>query len=144
MTVHAYPTDATTPVDLAQAHRITERLLSDPDDLAAGITRVVTEFDTGFTVVAVRGAAPTEPGAPAPPTVGGSVCVIDKATGAVSYWPTYPPALVAEQYSAMLRAGGLVVAENWPDPDELDTGETAEPDPATDEVVIDYGTREGR
>ncbi|MBH0781662.1 hypothetical protein [Nocardia bovistercoris] len=137
MYVHAYPTDVSGPVDLDLARRIVDRHLSEPGDRAAGITRVITEFDTGFTVIGVRGTPAADPRVLPPPTVGGSVYVIDKDTGAVSFWPTYPVTLVAESYSATVRAGGLIIADRWPDPRAI-----AEPayDAATAaEIFIDYG-----
>ncbi|MET7767821.1 hypothetical protein [Nocardia sp. NPDC005366] len=152
MEVHAYPTEAAVPVDLAEARRIADLHLTDPGDAAAGISTVVTEFDTGFTVVAVFGAGAAQKeglqteglqteGLP-PPAVGGSVCVIDKSTGAVSYWPSYPTALVAEQYTEMLRTGRLVIEDGWPDPDDIGTEDTdtedVHSDDASGDVTIDY------
>lgn len=120
MEVHAYPTSATTPVDLAAAQQIAARYLSVTDQLDGGIAQLVTEFDGGFVVVAVRGPVPEGDSPLPPPVIGGSVSVIDKATGAVSYWPTYPAALIAEQYDEMLRTGRLIVADDWPTEDELE------------------------
>ena len=141
MQIHAYPTDARVPVDLAEAHRVTERHLTDPRDLPVGITRIVTEFAAGFTVVAVRDAKPDLPEAFPPSVVHGSVCVIDRATGAVSYWPTYPGDVVAEMYTEILRTGELVVAADWPDPEAPDLP-AAVPDRAGPEPIIDYGPRD--
>ncbi|MEV0299438.1 hypothetical protein [Nocardia sp. NPDC050710] len=137
MEVHAYPTEATVPVDLAEAQRIADLHLSDPDDIAAGIRNVVTEFDGGFIVIAVVGAA-TEAPVP-PPAIGGSVCVIDKSTGAVSFWPSYPTTLVAEQYTEMLNSGSLVVEDEWPDPDADDADDLVDWSRNTDEATVDYG-----
>ncbi|TQM31174.1 hypothetical protein [Nocardia bhagyanarayanae] len=120
MEVHAYPTSATTPVDLAAAQQIAARYLSVPDQLASGIAHQLTEFDGGFVVVAIRGPVPESTSPLPPPVIGGSVSVIDKATGAVSYWPTYPPALIAEQYDEMLRTGRLIVADDWPTENDLE------------------------
>ncbi|WP_431953064.1 hypothetical protein [Nocardia lijiangensis] len=125
MEVHAYPTRATTPVDLPAAEHIAERYLSSPEELATGITNVITEFEGGFVVVAIRGPVPEGDSPLPPPVIGGSVSVIDKATGAVSYWPTYPVALVAEHYDQMLSTGKLIIADDWPNPDE-DTEPTTE------------------
>ncbi|MGV9822148.1 hypothetical protein [Nocardia xishanensis] len=125
MEVHAYPTRATTPVDLPSAENIAAEYLSSPEDRAAGITNVITEFEGGFVVVAIHGPAPEGDSPLPPPVIGGSVSVIDKATGAVSYWPTYPVASVAEHYDQMLRTGKLVIADDWPNPDE-DTDATPE------------------
>ncbi len=141
MQIHAYPTDARVPVDLAEAHRVTERHLTDPRDLPVGITRVVTEFAAGFTVVAVRHAKPDLPESFPPSVVHGSVCVIDRDTGAVSYWPTYPAEVVAAMYTEFLRTGELVVAADWPDPDAPE--QTAAPvDAASEDLVIDYSLRD--
>ncbi|MEV6387367.1 hypothetical protein [Nocardia xishanensis] len=108
----------TTPVDLPAAEDIAAEYLCSPEDRAAGITNVVTEFEGGFVVVAIHGPVPEGDSPLPPPVIGGSVSVIDKATGAVSYWPTYPVDLVAEHYDQMLRTGKLVIADDWPNPDE--------------------------
>ncbi|MCP2287255.1 hypothetical protein ACFYT3_21885 [Nocardia amikacinitolerans] len=118
MEVHAYPTSATTPVDLAAAQQIAARYLSVTEQ-GSEIAHLVTEFDGGFVVVAVRGPIPENSSPLPPPVIGGTVSVIDKATGAVSYWPTYPAAVIAEQYDEMLRTGRLIVADDWPTEDEL-------------------------
>ncbi|MFC9894329.1 hypothetical protein ACFVMC_11600 [Nocardia sp. NPDC127579] len=106
MRVHAYPTDAAVPVALAEAERIAATHLSDPGDSTAGVENVVTEFDSCFTVVPVT---PTPADRTAPPPLA-PVSVIDKATGAISFWPAYPVALVAEQYAAT----DLVIEDDWP------------------------------
>ncbi|WP_216911913.1 hypothetical protein [Nocardia noduli] len=137
MEVHAYPTEATVPVDLAEARRIADLHLRDPDDAADDIGSVVTEFDAGFTVAAVRGTA--EAGRLPKPAIGGSVCVIDKSTGAISFWPTYPTALIAEQYAVMRDTGRLVVEDSWPDPEDFDLVTTATGEDVDDAVLaIDY------
>ncbi|MEU7766948.1 hypothetical protein AB0B25_17700 [Nocardia sp. NPDC049190] len=118
MDIHAYPTEAATPVDQSEAHRIARRYLSNDDDAARGITHRITEFDTCFVVVAVfPRSRSTDPNVPMV-VVGGSVCVIDKPTGAVSFWPTYPADLVAEQYAAALRDDRLVIEDDWPEEDD--------------------------
>ncbi|WP_194814893.1 hypothetical protein [Nocardia sp. XZ_19_385] len=110
MQVHAYPTDATVPVQLPEAERIAASHLSDPGDAAGGVEHVVTEFDSCFTVVAiVRSTADQTIAPPLTP-----VSVIDKATGAVSYWPSYPVTVVAERYGAALADNGLIVEDEWP------------------------------
>ncbi len=118
MDIHAYPTEANTPVDLAEAQRIADHYLSTDD----GISNLLTEFDAGFTVVAVflplPGIDPHQ--SPLPPVIGGSVCVIDKSTGAISYWPTYPAAVVAEQYTQAMRSGRLVIEDTWPEDDDAE------------------------
>ncbi|MEU2030308.1 hypothetical protein [Nocardia amamiensis] len=117
MDIHAYPTEATTPVDLTEAHRIADRYLTDDDHAAHGIAYRITEFDTCFVAVAVFAVPPhADPNAPV--VVGGSVCVIDKPTGAVSYWPTYPVTMVADQYAAALRDGRLIIEDGWVEDDE--------------------------
>ncbi|MEV0711671.1 hypothetical protein [Nocardia aurea] len=137
MEVHAYPTESTVPVDLAEARRIADLYLRDPDDAADDIGSVVTEFDAGFTVVAVRGTA--EAGRLPAPAIGGSVCVIDKSTGAISFWPTYPTALIAEQYAAMRDTGRLVVEDSWPGPEDFDLVTSAIGEDVDDAVLtIDY------
>ncbi|MEU6184634.1 hypothetical protein [Nocardia sp. NPDC047038] len=118
MDIHAYPTDATTPVDPTEAHRIAERLLTNGDYADRGISYQLAEFDTCFVAVATFPRSPhADPDSP-PVIVGGSVCVIDKPTGAVSYWPTYPADLVADQYATALRDGTLVIEDDWPEDDE--------------------------
>ncbi|MFQ6395786.1 hypothetical protein ACLMAJ_20255 [Nocardia sp. KC 131] len=122
MDIHAYPTKASTPVDLTEAERIADRYLSGDDDVERGITNLLTEFDCCFTVVAIFPPPPgTDPHArPAPPAIGGSVSVIDKSTGAVSYWPSYPTDLVAEQYADALRTGRLIIEPDWPEDNDID------------------------
>ncbi|MFC6011049.1 hypothetical protein [Nocardia lasii] len=107
MDIHAYPTDAQTPVDLAEASRIAAEHL--PAELP-GHTREIIEFTSGFTVFAV---APLHAPPDRPVPIGGSVYVIDKATGAVSFWPTYPSDTVAATYAT----GRVIIAETWPDQD---------------------------
>ncbi|MEU8901823.1 hypothetical protein [Nocardia sp. NPDC048505] len=110
MQVHAYPTDAAVPVALPEAERIAATHLSDPGDAVAGVENEITEFESCFTVVArVPSTADRTAAPPLAP-----VAVIDKATGAVSYWPSYPVALVAERYGAMLGDDGLVIVDEWP------------------------------
>ncbi|WP_433683452.1 hypothetical protein [Nocardia sp. CA-119907] len=122
MDIHAYPTEATLPVDLAEAQRIADHYLSSADDVDRGITNLLTEFDSCFTVVAIfaphPGIDPHKP--PLPPAIGGSVCVIDKPTGAVSYWPTYPTDLVAEQYTRAMQSGRLIIEDGWPEDDDAE------------------------
>ncbi|MFI6365930.1 hypothetical protein ACIBG0_24600 [Nocardia sp. NPDC050630] len=115
MDIHAYPTEANTPVDLAEAQRLADHYLSTDD----GISNLLTEFDAGFTVVAIIAPAPgIDPHKPPlPPTIGGSVCVIDKPTGAISYWPTYPAAAVAELYTQAMQSGRLIIEDSWPEED---------------------------
>ncbi|MGY4102791.1 hypothetical protein ACW2Q0_25015 [Nocardia sp. R16R-3T] len=112
MDIHAYPTEANIPVDLAEAQRIADHYLPTDD----GISNLLTEFDAGFVVVAIfsppPGIDPRNP--PLPPTIGGSVCVIDKPTGAISYWPTYPITAIAEQYTRAMQSGRLIIEDSWP------------------------------
>jgi hypothetical protein len=118
MDIHAYPTEATTPVDLTEAHRIADHHLANGDYADRGISYHLTEFDTCFVAVATFPRAPQADPASPPVIVGGSVCVIDKPTGAVSYWPTYPADLVADQYATALRDGRLVIEDGWPADDD--------------------------
>ncbi|MGW4774299.1 hypothetical protein ACWEO2_40440 [Nocardia sp. NPDC004278] len=122
MDIHAYPTEATIPVDLAEAQRIADHYLSRADDADRGISNLLTEFDSCFTVVAIFAPPPgIDPHRhPLPPAIGGSVCVIDKPTGAVSYWPTYPTDLVAEQYTRAMQSGRLIIEDGWPEDDPDD------------------------
>jgi len=92
--IHAFATGAQTPVDRAEATRIAADHL--PAD-APGADRQITEFAGGFAVFAIR---PEHAPPDRPMPVGGSVYVIDKATGAVSAWPTYPVSLIAAQYAS--------------------------------------------
>ncbi|MGO4612722.1 hypothetical protein AB4305_11415 [Nocardia sp. 2YAB30] len=118
MDIHAYPTEASTPVDQSEARRIAKRYLSNDDDAERGITYQITEFDTCFVAAAVFPPSPSaDPNVPLL-VVGGSVCVIDKPTGAVSYWPTYPTDIVAEQYAAALRDDRLIIEDSWPKDDD--------------------------
>ncbi|MFE7719990.1 hypothetical protein ACFU44_13220 [Nocardia rhizosphaerihabitans] len=103
MDIHAYPTDAQTPVDRAEATRIAaDHLPPIPDT-----DHHIVEFTGGFVVFAVR---PLHAPPDRPLPVGGSVHVIDKATGAVSYWPTYPCGVIAAQYAT----ARVVVDDEWP------------------------------
>lgn len=111
MNIHAYPTDAHTPVDRAEATRVAAEHL--PADLP-GHNREIVEFADGFVVFAVQ---PLHAPPDRPIPIGGSVYVIDKATGAVSFWPTYPCGVIAAHYALLLAAGQLVIADSWPDQD---------------------------
>ncbi|MFF2086038.1 hypothetical protein ACFVVM_19860 [Nocardia sp. NPDC058176] len=111
MDIHAYPTGAHTPVDREEAARVAAEHL--PAE-TPGTDRHIVEFADGFTVFDVR---PLHAPPDRPIPVGGSVHVIDKATGAVSYWPTYPSEAIAAQYALMRESGRLIVEESWPDPD---------------------------
>ncbi|MFC4126306.1 hypothetical protein [Nocardia rhizosphaerae] len=108
MDIHAYPTDARTPVDQTEATRLAAAELPAP---APWTERHVAEFDTGFVVYDAR---PQRAAAGRAQPVGGSVYVIDRATGAVSFWPSYPCAVIAELYAARR----VVVADGWPEQDE--------------------------
>ncbi|GAA5062970.1 hypothetical protein [Nocardia callitridis] len=120
MDIHAYPTAATTPVDLAEAERIVTEHLSDPDETARGIIKRITEFDDCFTVVSIFPPVPDVDSSVPAVVVGGSVYVIDIASGAVSFWPTYPEPLVADQYVEFLQNGTLVIEDSWPSDDDPD------------------------
>ncbi|WP_280252043.1 hypothetical protein [Nocardia abscessus] len=122
MDIHAYPTEATTPVDLTEAHRIVGHHLTNGDYAERGITYLLREFDTCFVAVAAFPRPPqADPDSPQV-VVGGSVCVIDKPTGAVSFWPTYPADLVADQYTTALEDGRLIIEDSWPEDDEQSPG----------------------
>ncbi|MEU2038133.1 hypothetical protein [Nocardia niwae] len=122
MDIHAYPTEATTPVDLTEAHRIADHHLANGDYTDRGITYRLTEFDTCFVAVATFPHPPhAEPDSPLV-IVGGSVCVIDKPTGAISYWPTYPADMVADQYTTALQDGHLIIEDGWPEDDDPAAG----------------------
>lgn len=110
MDIHAYRTGARTPVDRAEAARVAAHHLPEPP---AGSTWHITEFEAGFTVFAVD---PRPGAAHRPLTLAGSVHVIDKATGAVSFWPTYPVPIITELYARMREHGTLVI-DAWPEPD---------------------------
>lgn len=111
MDIHAYPTDAHTPVDQEEATRIAAEHL--PAEMPE-TDRHIVEFADGFTVFDVL---PLHAPPDRPIPVGGSVHVIDKATGAVSFWPTYPSGVIAAQYALMRQLGQLIVEESWPDQD---------------------------
>lgn len=57
----------------------------------------IYEFDLGYVVWRIE-PLPDDGGPPR--NVGGGMGVIDKETGELSYWPSLPPDLVAEQFSA--------------------------------------------
>ncbi|MFD3703972.1 hypothetical protein ACFWUP_12540 [Nocardia sp. NPDC058658] len=111
MDIHAYRTDALTPVDRAEATRVAAEYL--PAD-QPGHDRKIVEFADGFAVFAVQ---PLHAPPDRPIPIGGSVYVIDKATGAVSFWPTYPPGVIAAHYGLLLAADRLIVADEWPELD---------------------------
>ncbi|MFD5180991.1 hypothetical protein ACFWM1_34630 [Nocardia sp. NPDC058379] len=108
MDIHAYPTDAHTPVDRAEATRLAADHLPPPQP---DTERRIVEFATGFVAFEIR---PLHAPVDRPLPVGGSVYVIDKATGAVSFWPTYSCAAVADRY----EAGQVIVEDAWPDQDD--------------------------
>lgn len=56
----------------------------------------IYEFAHGYVVWRVEPEPDDEP----PMTVGGGMGVIDKETGELSYWPSLPPDVVAQRYSA--------------------------------------------
>ncbi|MEU3014412.1 hypothetical protein [Nocardia asteroides] len=104
MDIHAYPTDAHTPVDRAEAIRVAATHLPD----IPGTDRHVVEFADGFAVFAVR---PQHAPPDRPLPVGGSVHVVDKTTGAISRWPTYPVSAIEHRYTA----DRVIVEDSWPD-----------------------------
>ncbi|MBF6214672.1 hypothetical protein IU433_25825 [Nocardia puris] len=112
MRVHAYPTGAATPVDATAARGIADKYF--PRQAGDEITTVITEFDTCFVVSGVLGPLAANGEGVPPPLAAGSMSVIDKETGAVSLWPTYPVAWIAEQYAKARAEGGVVVEDAWP------------------------------
>ncbi|MBF6544854.1 hypothetical protein [Nocardia brasiliensis] len=116
MDIHAYPTECTTPVTLAEAERLAERYLAFDADAGRGVTNRITEFDSCFVVVATFAPpAPTESRTPPGPLpIGGTVSTIDKASGAITLWPTYPPDVVAGHHAAAVQNGTFIVEETWP------------------------------
>lgn len=105
--VPAYPTNAVTPLNLAEARRIADEYLSSPAERAAGYRNLLDEYDICFTVVT---AAPPSAGA----DYGAAVTVIDKKTGCISYWPSWSTDMVAEEYKRVLKAGEVEIQPSWP------------------------------
>lgn len=119
MTWRAYPAECTIPVSRSEAERIARRYLV-PSTLAEeGYSLAIEEFDACFTVRArpnPRVAAdPTAP--PAPPQPGSAVNVIDKETGGVTFWPSWPENAVAAAYQEAKLAGQVELLSEWPTAD---------------------------
>lgn len=116
MDIHAYPTECTTPVTPAEAERLAERYLAFDEHTGPGIANRITEFDSCFVVVAVFAPpAPTESDtAPSPLPIGGTVSTIDKASGAITLWPTYPVDVVAGHHATAVHNGTLIIEDTWP------------------------------
>ncbi|MQY27917.1 hypothetical protein NRB56_35000 [Nocardia sp. RB56] len=115
-TVPSYPTIAVTPVNLTEAQRIADQYL--PADHHGHRNRVL-EFDTCFIVVAVPEtmASDTESAVHAVELSSG-LCVIDRDTAGLSFWPGHAVAAVAEEYAAAKAAGRVVLEPEWPTEDE--------------------------
>lgn len=116
MVWHAYPAECTVPVSPEEAERIARRHLISPELAEQGYSLAVEEFEACFTVRVrpnPRDAAPAGP--PRPPEPGGAVDVIDKETGGVTFWPSWPTAAVAAAYQEAKLAGQVELLGAWPD-----------------------------
>jgi hypothetical protein len=116
VTWHAYPAQCTTPVSLEEAERIARRYLVTRAETQAGYSLVIEEYGPCFTVLtrpeATPPADPTAP--PRPPQPGSAVSVIDKETGGVSFWPSWPMEQVAQAYQEAKLAGEITFLDEWP------------------------------
>ncbi len=114
----AYPTHCHPPIDAAAARRLAERHLVPAAGLPAGTSLHLVEFASCFTVIKLAPPGPAGPdGIPLHPSEPGrGVVVIDKDTGAFSFWPSLAEGSVAEQYAAAKAAGELEYVDEWPAP----------------------------
>jgi hypothetical protein len=113
----AYATDARPPIDLAQARLLAERyLVPEVGLLPEGARQHVVEFASCFTVVKILPSPPLgEDGIPlGPAEPGGGVTVIDKETGAFSFWPSLGESFVAERFAEAKAAGEIEHVAEWP------------------------------
>ena len=113
----AYVTDGPPPVDLAQARLLAERyLVPEVGLLPEGARLHVVEFDSCFTVVKITSAPPVgEDGIPLHPVEpGGGVTVIDKETGAFSFFPSWGESFAAEKFAEAKSAGEVEYVAQWP------------------------------
>ncbi|MBR7832075.1 hypothetical protein KDL01_02325 [Actinospica durhamensis] len=113
----AYATDGPAPADLAQASLLAERyLVPEVGLLPEGARLHVVEFASCFTVVKITAPPPVgEDGIPLHPAEpGGGVTVIDKETGAISFWPSWGESFVAEKYAEAKAAGEIEYVVEWP------------------------------
>lgn len=116
MTWRAYPAECTTPVSPEEAERIARRYLV-PSTLAeGGYSLAIEEFEDCFTVrTRPRPQPHPDPAAPlAPPQPGSAVNVIDKETGGVTFWPSWPMDAVAAAYREAKLAGQVELLSEWP------------------------------
>ncbi|HEV2637377.1 MAG TPA: hypothetical protein VGX23_19650 [Actinocrinis sp.] len=107
----AFPTDAHTPVDAAEADRIARAYLYPPAARARGAEVIVTEYEDCFTVLVIKKVY-FDPANPIPPSLdpvdfGSGVNVIDKQTGAISQWSSLSDDRIAQMYSEHLAAGQI-------------------------------------
>ena len=117
MKMPAYATDARPPIDLAQAHLLVERyLVPDVGLLPEGATLDISEFASCFTVVKRLPPPPVgEDGIPLHPVEpGGGVTVIDKETGAISFWPSWGTSFAAQKFAEAKAAGEIEHKTEWP------------------------------
>ncbi|MBR7836013.1 hypothetical protein KDL01_22245 [Actinospica durhamensis] len=112
----AYATDCHPPIDAAEARRLAELHLVPEAGLPPDTSLRLTEFASCFTVTKLVPPPPVgTDGIPLHPTEPGrGVVVIDKETGAFSFWPSLAEISVAEAFTAAKAAGGLEYVADWP------------------------------
>lgn len=112
----AYPAECTTPVSPAEAERIARRYLVSDREVAEGYSLVLEEHEICYTMRTRPAPKPvTDPTVPPrPPEPGQSVTVIDKETGGVTFWPSWPMATVAQAYKEAKLAGNVELLDEWP------------------------------
>lgn len=76
-----------------EADQIAEKWVRDSATAGASPTPAVHEFDLGYIVWA-------QPGPDDPPVLGAGRGIIDRSTGELSVWPSWPLDLMIEQYRA--------------------------------------------
>jgi len=105
-----------TPVE---AERIARGYLYSEENRDRGDLIVIEEHEFCFTVrVQPKPVPPADPSAPPrpPANMGAAVSVIDKEDGGVTFWPSWPTAVVAAAYrEAKLAADGLRAAGYRPE-----------------------------
>jgi hypothetical protein len=116
VTRRAYPAECTTPVSPEEAERIARRYLVSAALVDDGYSLAIDEFDACFTV-RTRANSSQDAGSTVlrPPQPGSAVSVIDKGTGGVTFWPSWPAAAVASAYQEAKLAGDVELLGEWPE-----------------------------
>lgn len=111
----AYATDARPPIGTAQARLLAERYLVPAAGLPAGTSLEISEFASCFTVVKVTPPPPVgADGIPLHPVEPGrGVAVIDKETGAISFWPSWGTSFAAAKFAEAKAAGMIEDVAGW-------------------------------